>query len=459
MARIIGRRFWEHIAWFVAVLIFVALFAIGYFAVRADLRLKSRLAAIRAAGDPASIAELEPAPVPDEENAAAILARISPRLDQFSKEYGRFFNTPIGKKYEVASERGQPPSKEQIEAIRAILKNYPDLEQSILSAGACEQYASKLDFSLGHQAFLQQLLDQAVNERTVNRFFVWRNELLLADGQQESGIKNSILAMRLARLQENEPTMASHLISIAMRSIAADQLYDAIAAGPVSPELHSEIDKELALHDDPDQFVRSLKTERAVCADWFNSQMSGHNAAVGYIFLWSSKEFETGSLDQLEAGVKLAPLPWHEVLGSFGQKNETQSQKSAAGAAAALMEPALQSGFEANARCLAVMRSLRIYNALRAFADKDKREAKGLEELNMPKAAVIDPYSGGPLKLKHTDDGWIVYSVMQNGTDDGGDFIDRKDFGVAPRRLRMEANPQEPDSPSDPNRDESEAVQ
>jgi len=61
----IGKRIWERIAWFFAILILVVVVAIGYFAARADWRLKSQLAVIRAAGDPASIAELEPPPVPD----------------------------------------------------------------------------------------------------------------------------------------------------------------------------------------------------------------------------------------------------------------------------------------------------------------------------------------------------------------------------------------------------------
>src|SRR6185436_4072767 len=108
MPRILTKRFWERLAWFFAILVAVALLIDGYFAVRADWRLKSRLGTIRAAGDPASIAELEPAPVPDDENAAAILDRSSRRLDQFGDEYSQFFNLPVGKNFEDADSRGQP---------------------------------------------------------------------------------------------------------------------------------------------------------------------------------------------------------------------------------------------------------------------------------------------------------------------------------------------------------------
>ena len=95
---------------------------------------------------------------------------------------------------------------------------------------------------------------------------------------------------------------------------------------------------------------------------------------------------------------------------------------------------------------MSVMRSLRIFNALREFAEKNGRETKDLEELNLTAAITTDPFSDQPLRLKRTEDGWIVYSVMQNRVDDGGDFIELKDYGVAPARYRMTEKPEPPES-------------
>jgi hypothetical protein len=449
-----GKRIWERLVWLVAILIAVALVADGYFAVRAEWRLKSRIAAIRAAGDPASIADLEPPAVPDDGNAAAILKRSHARLDQFSKEYFQFSRSPLGIKYDAAVELGHPPSKKQLDAIRKILTNYPDVEQAILGAAACEQYASQLDFSLDHTAFIQQLVNERQG-RNALRFLRWRNEVLLADGQQEAAIKNSLQGLRLGRLYGSEPSIVMHQLSIAMRGIAADPLYDGLAAGPVSPELHAVIDKELALQDDPDQLARSLITERAIAADWINSQFSGRFAVVGHALGWAMKDYQSGALDEYGRSIKLAGQPFHQVRGTFGPAG-TASNTTGNGPLADLLQPSLRSEFEVTARNLAVMRSLRIYNALRAFADKNKREANGLVELNLPSAQTLDPYSGQPLKLKYTGDGWIVYSVMENGVDDGGDFIDRKDFGVAPPRLRLQ---EKKEDPSDTSRDESAPVE
>ena len=93
--------------------------------------------------------------------------------------------------------------------------------------------------------------------------------------------------------------------------------------------------------------------------------------------------------------------------------------------------PAVQAVYSAANRALTAVRSLRVLNALQAFAETNGREASGLAELGLPTEATIDPYSGKPLILKHTDAGWTVYGVGENGKDDGGKFDkDMADVGV-----------------------------
>lgn len=428
-------RKWKRIGLALAFLVAIALIVNGVFAVRAEWQLRSRLATIRAEGAPASIAELAPAPIPDDQNAAAILERIKPRLDAFSKDYGRFDNTPAGKKYETAHDRDEPPPKESIDAIREILGKYADVEQGIHQAAACEKYASRWDFSVDHTAFIGQILDKGQEARTAARFLAWRSEVLLFDGQNEDAVKNGIQGLRLARLHTNEPTLVAYLITVAMRSIACDQLYDSLQAGRISPKLHAALDEELDRHDDPNQLVHVLKTERGVSADWVNAQFDGPSAALAHIFGWVMKSMAVGVLDGEAEILEFAALPWYEAKKHFtpeGQMIFTSDH----GTLAELLEPALLAAFQSHARGLAVLRGLRIDNALRAFAEKNGREATGLDELTLKPAAIVDPYSGEPLKVKNTKDGWIVYSVMQNGVDDGGNFMKLKDFGVAPLKLR-----------------------
>jgi hypothetical protein len=433
------KRGWKRIGIGLALFVAVLLVLNGFMAWRAEWRLQARLAEIRAAGDPASIAELAPPSIPDEENAAAIMEQVRPRLDAFGKAQSRFFNSPLGKQYDEARDKGEPATTEQIDAIRDILSKYADVEESLARASDCQQFASRMDFSLDHSKFLEQLLDRIQSARTGARLLGWRGEVLLADGNHEQALSNGLQALRLARLHENEPTLVAFLVAIAMRMIANDQIYDALAAGPVSPELHAALDKELALQDDPNRFMRVMKDERAVGSDWIHSHLdlAGLPPSFAHLLGWPMKEYQVGVLDAMAEYIQLAELPWNEVRGRLGLAEEdTSLPPTGHGVLADLLLPALKAAYQANARSLAVSRALRINNALRAFADEHGREATGLEELKLPADAVIDPHSGQPLKLKHTDDGWVVYSVMENGIDDGGDFTDIKDFGVGPRAVR-----------------------
>jgi hypothetical protein len=69
---------------------------------------------------------------------------------------------------------------------------------------------------------------------------------------------------------------------------------------------------------------------------------------------------------------------------------------------------------------------------LGAYENAHGTEARGLEDLSLPNEATIDPFTGTPLILRKSPDGWVIYTVMENGIDDGGKFKDLKDYGLAP---------------------------
>src|SRR5262245_34270730 len=219
-----SKRFWKRFAIGLAILVAVALIVNGVMGWRIESKLQARIAAIRESGDPASIADLAPAPIPDDENAAAILERIGPRLDEFSREYAQFYDSPFGKKYSESEDRGEPLTKAESDALRAILDKYGDVEQSLASAANCEKYASRLDFTLPTSDFIEKLIDSQGRIRTVARFLNWRIRVLLADGQNERALERGIETYRLARLYESEPSMVAYLVAIAVRGMTANQI-------------------------------------------------------------------------------------------------------------------------------------------------------------------------------------------------------------------------------------------
>ena len=73
-------------------------------------------------------------------------------------------------------------------------------------------------------------------------------------------------------------------------------------------------------------------------------------------------------------------------------------------------------------------------NALQTHVPAGSNEVPKLTELGLPAETITDPFTGEPLHVKKTPQGWLVYSVGPNFQDDGGKLDDptNGDIGVGP---------------------------
>jgi hypothetical protein len=121
---------------------------------------------------------------------------------------------------------------------------------------------------------------------------------------------------------------------------------------------------------------------------------------------------------------------------------ETIALTQRAGPLTQLLVPALQSSTEARTRIEAEIRCLRILNSLARRAPSDEVKPT---ELGLPADVLVDPYTGNPLQVKRTPDGWLIYSVGKNLKDDGGQIDDGlTDVGLAP--LPRQADEKKPEA-------------
>jgi hypothetical protein len=175
------------------------------------------------------------------------------------------------------------------------------------------------------------------------------------------------------------------------------------AQGTQSPQLIAA-GHELARHDDPQCLVRVLKTEPAYgISAWppVLSELRGANPfsrLMFGLFGWQMKTYGIGLLDFYSVQIRLAARPWVDARKQIGHA-DGEPKREDFGVMADLLLPALQATYDANARNLAVLRSLRIFNALRQYAAQHGHEARWLENLTLPKEATIDPFSGEPLSV------------------------------------------------------------
>ena len=409
--------------------------ALGCWAIYSRSSLSGRIEAIRAAGCPATIPDLAPKPIPAEDDAAAQLAAVAERFDEFAREQGRFYKTPAGLAYEERRVRNEAAALEELAAIRAIVEQYPDLDAAIERAASRQAYASRLDFSLPQPQFLQAMIDRSSDIRTVARFVQWQMELAIAEGRSDMAAEKGIQLLRLAALYDAEPGLNHSLVAMVVRQHAASGIYDALVADEnhsVTPELRRQLDLELIRFDPQETLRHAITTERACVISAVQAHIGGMSAIVANTVGLPMKAIYVESIDVIEPVLELVDQPWHET---FAPSNQNVLQGTAGlGVFASQMASAFKAQFDAAHRTSAVLRSLRAFNALQRYAEEHGAEAAGLADLQLPAEATVDPFTGKPLIAKSVDGSWSVYSVGKDGVNDGGEFATPKDSGVGPSK-------------------------
>jgi hypothetical protein len=235
----------------------------------------------------------------------------------------------------------------------------------------------------------------------------------------------SILNFQLARHVDREPSLIAHLVAIAVRRTGVLTSNRALRSGPVADSARDALDAELARHDLAESHRKALISERAFGLSSLNDMNMGR--------LWPARGFWNNAviyyLDVMDNQLALASQPYDKVL----QARTTAISKPVTPWAilADHVLPAIHAAREATERSLAMMRCLRILNAATRL-EQQGVEATGLVDLKLPEDAVIDPFTGKPLLMKKSPEGWMIYSVGKDLKDDGGQVVDLTDFGLGP---------------------------
>ncbi|MCA9201254.1 MAG: hypothetical protein KDA87_27120, partial [Planctomycetales bacterium] len=266
--------------------------------------------------------------------------------------------------------------------------------------------------------------------RTIARFVDWRVLVLLADGDQQAANDWSLSLLDLSELCQEEPTIVSYLVTVAMRNMALNNLHQSLIVGPVDAATYAKVDKELERLERDVHLEEVFRKERALTISACIEQ--GWERAppvVGNLLGWPVKRHFLGSIELYDTIIPLADEPYHEVEKEF-QAGGTLAVPTGKGVLADLLLPSVVATIKASNRDLALIRSLRVLNSLQQADD----DAQGLDNADVPAAWTIDPFTGRSLVVKKSDSGVSVYSVGEDKTDDGGMFKEGKDCGFGPAK-------------------------
>ena len=235
--------------------------------------------------------------------------------------------------------------------------------------------------------------------------------------------------MQLSRLQEQEPALVNGLVAVALRYNAISIINRALRSGPIGVESRISLGIELAKYDELDWFVRTMKSERAL------NLSAAIDLFPHFPVTWQGTILQADMIDFYNNYLPLAAKPMYLSSKEFSALEHESYSTPISNSLIQLLFPAIESGHEAANRDLALIRCLRVLNALQAYKEAHGVEATNLSDLDLPDSATIDPFDGKPLKLKWTDEGWIIYSAYKDGVDDGGVFDEEQDVGLGPMGL------------------------
>jgi hypothetical protein len=401
----------------------------GILAWRTQHRLDSMLAELRAAGEPVSLADLAPKPISDEKNAAVYLQRTIPRLDAFERQYDQFYQSPLGETCEERENRHEPPTPEQLAAIRKIVDAYPEIITAFQQAAACDEYASLADFSLWPSAYLKGTIHHSGEPRKFARFVAWKMAVLASEGNPDAALGLGVQMLKFARLYDHEPLLVNYLVSIALRNSMCGPISEILYRHQVSLEARARLDAELALQDSPAPLQLALRNERAFSIRFVQEQSGPISAALR----WPMVNWMLGELEAENAAYNFVKQPLGLVQPRpDGQPFRLWPEQIDRALVGRLIGNAILATMGADLRWRVWSRCLRVINSEGEYHQRTGKDADNIEQLSLPREAITDPYTGQPLLLKKTDDGWIVYSVGPNGKNDNGNFSNQMDEGIAP---------------------------
>jgi len=414
----------------------------SFLAWQAQSKFDARIAAIRAAGEPARLSDLAPAAISRDNNAAAILEQVTNELTAYENEFAAFWETDLGKSWLEAEANEQLPNTEQRAAIEKILDAHAEILKAIVEATECDSYNSLVDLTSVTDAneFNARVLPNVQRIRGLANYGSMKVTSLLASGKRDEAVALAMKLLQIARKFDNEPTVTNYLVAIAIRGIAFADLNRALQGGPVSPQLRAELSQD----DNLAPLAHAMVTERAYAVTNIADQTSGFARMLG----WPLTNWMLGQMDLLDRAVAASKLSPDELRPNRNMVADDLKKPAPLQGVAEdkNIGPAIMMAFNAEFRRLAKTRAMRVLNALGEYRQRTGKHAHSLDQLSLPTSAAIDPWTGQPFVIKKTDKGWLVYSVGQNCTDDGGRFEKTDDVGFGPPGYGHETNEHHSDS-------------
>ncbi len=276
--------------------------------------------------------------------------------------------------------------------------------------------------------------------RAVASMLRYRALVQAQDGDLDGALRSGRAIVGAGRSLSDDPTLIGLLVRIAIQSIAVASIERTLAQGVPSGEA-LKVTQQLLEEEAAEPILpRALRGERAstvgVCEYLIKGGGSldelGASSSSGGGIRASLANFGQRHtvkraypvlLRTMNECVDIAELPVEQQKPAWDQMDQKMKRHGAENPLVRLLLPALLKVAQANQRTQARLRTAIGALAAERFRQEHKRWPHSCAELTDGKylsGVPIDPYDGKALRFKELPEGFVVYSVGPDQTDDGG---------------------------------------
>jgi hypothetical protein len=371
-------------------------------------RVEKRIAAIKAAGEPVSFADLQGAAIPPSQNAAVIYEKVlrEYRDPGFSAE--QFAEWPTG----WIGKRQSDPQVWEIgrEAMARNSGIVRDIEVAV-SRPKC-RFALKL--GPGNR-LSQDLFSRFGRFRELARFLGANALFNASEGRMDKAAHFVDLEFRLADSLRDEPILMSQLVRIAMLSMTTKTLCNVLQYGPIDEGQARKLYDTLSAIDLDGSITNALAGTRAFELSFFEANSRAYHIRP----LVYAQELDY--LKRMDKVIKESNVP---SRGAPRLPTGRAPWNSISSVSADMIAQEYAKTRERGDVAKTYVAGSRITLALIAYKDRVHRYPVTLNELRAKLGWKIptDPFSGKDFPYRREGKGFLFYSIGPDLVDNGGQY-------------------------------------
>jgi len=405
--------------WHVALTVIVAVVGlIALYIVVARGRLDRRLEALRAAGYPTTLAELAeynrlPAGVA---NAAGVYTRAFaayvPPLDDANTPYLGTARLP---------DRGKPLAEPMLKAISQCLASNQQCLSLLHEAAGIEGCDYDWDWRQYATTGFKQLTDVKRCAQLLGLSAVYYSHM----GDPNGAMRCVEEGLRLTDSVRREPALINYLVRVACVGLTVGSLERSLSAAAFTDRQLAQLDEALMGTSGTVDLTQAMITERCImietCRD--PSLAAGPGQGPGPRMLPGvTRTGIADILNYMNDCIEASERPPTERLTGFREAAKEVENLSFLHFMVKLLAPAMGRVAELDLRARAGIDLARTALAIERYRLATGKVPERLEELvpQYLEEVPTDPFDGRPIRYRRTDPGYLLYSILEDGQDNGG---------------------------------------